>query len=402
MKARRLISLLVPFLAAGTATGQPAARDGYGDTVADVIADTCDAKVVFLGEEPSHGGGQAIRVKSDLARGLIEKCGFTHMAFESQIYDFVDLQEKYDRGIAPLEGLYDAIGGIWSTTAEIDSLVEFLHERARFNRIEVSGFDPNVGGATGLHSRTELAMRLSRSLPASRRAVCFETIQRLTGWQFDAAHPKDAEFDERVLGCARDVETSSSGAVNSDATLFVLARSFRAYLDYSQTSSTGLRDRAMYENLEWGIGRLPPDAKTLVWTSTSHGLRSPLNGRSSMASYAVANSNRSIKSIAIVALSGSIARGGPISRGGRRAEIVAADEDSLEAIFAPKDGAGLAYIDAERLQRAGIKKSRVLGYADYVEDTWAEYLDGVVVMAVEAPPTYVREARPMQTPTENR
>ena len=218
MTACLLISLLVTLsLPARAVMGQSALHDTSGDVVADVVAAVCDAKVVFLGEEPSHGGGQAIRVKSEIARGLIRKCGFTHMAFESQIYDFVDLQERYDRGIATREALYDAIGGLWSTTAEIDSLVEFLHERARDKQLAVSGFDANVNGATALYSRTELPMRLSRSLPASRQELCSATIGRLTGWKFDAANPKDAAFDERILGCARDVEASSSTAINEDS-----------------------------------------------------------------------------------------------------------------------------------------------------------------------------------------
>src|SRR5262245_13743502 len=63
------------------------------DALAAVIADTCDARSVFLGEEGSHGGGRTLQVKTEIVRGLIESCGFTHIAFEGQIYDFIDLQE---------------------------------------------------------------------------------------------------------------------------------------------------------------------------------------------------------------------------------------------------------------------------------------------------------------------
>ena len=115
-----------------------------------------------------------------------------------------------------------------------------------------------------------------------------------------------------------------------------------------------------------------------------------------MASYASADTEESVKSIAVVALSGAIARGGPTSRGGQRAEIVDAAKDSLEGTFAPNDGAQLAYIDEEQLRRAGTKKSRVLGYSQYFEDEWTKYLNGVVVMAAETPPTYIRAAAPMQ------
>ena len=77
--------------------------------------------------------------------------------------------------------------------------------------------------------------------------------------------------------------------------------------------------------------------------------------------------------------------------------IADAVPDSLEALFAPMDGAQESYIHGDELRRAGTRRSRVLGYSRYVDSTWSEYLDGVVVMAAEMPPTYVRAARPMQS-----
>lgn len=378
------------FLPGCAPVGDASSSHGSDDAIAGLVEDVCDAQIVFLGEEPSHGGGQAVRVKSAVVRGLIQSCGFDHLAFESQIYDFVDLQEKYADGTASREALYDAIGGLWSRAAEIDPLVELLHESARADRITVSGFDINVIGATAHYSQTQLAERLSRGLPPDRQKLCSDTIGRLTGWKFDGAHPKDAAFDETVLGCARDIEAASIAATGIDSTQAVLARSFRAFLEFSQNPSGALRDSMMYQNLEWTLGRLPRATKTIVWTATNHSLRNPLRSREPMASHAAADLGAGVRSIAFVALSGAI------TRGGRRQELVSADRDSLEAQFAPIDGAQTSYIDGEQLRRSGTKKSRVLGYSEYVEETWSSYLDGIVVMAAEAPQTYVRDARPMQ------
>jgi erythromycin esterase-like protein len=309
------------------------------------------------------------------------------VAFESQIYDFIDLQERYADGRATPEALYDAIGGLWSRAAEIDQLVALLHDRAKSRRLTVSGFDINVNGATALYSRTQLARRLAAALPPDRQGGCFGTIDRLTGWRFDRTNPKNEAFDAAALACAKDIEARSLETSGKDSTQYVLARSFRSFLDMSETSSAALRDKIMYDNLKWNIDRLAPNTKTIVWTATSHSLRSPLSGWSSMASYVPQDMAREMKLLAVVALSGSIS-------GGR--QFAPADEGSLEARFAPRDGTRESYIDGDQLRRAGRTRSRVLGYSQHVESTWSEYLDGVVVLSTESPPTNVRPAKPMQ------
>lgn len=150
----------------------------------------------------------------------------------------------------------------------------------------------------------------------------------------------------------------------------------------------------MYENLEWTIGRLPPGTRTIVWTATVHGSRQPLDGREVLASLAVRRANSRIKSVAVVGASGEYA-----VPGGRTAEIASAEANSLEGRFARRQGEELAYVDGDALRRAGPMRSRVISYGRYDEREWSEWLDGVLVVAVEAPPTYVRPGKPMQAAT---
>ena len=136
-------------------------QNAGNSALADAIAAACEAQIVFLGEEGSHGGGRTFQIKTDIVRDLIKRCGFTHVAFESQIYDFVDLQERYTTGSATREALYDAIGGLWSRAAEIDPLVHLLHDKALARQLTISGFDGHIGGATSYYTQTMLAQQLA-------------------------------------------------------------------------------------------------------------------------------------------------------------------------------------------------------------------------------------------------
>jgi erythromycin esterase-like protein len=369
----------------------PTAAGAESEALADLIADTCDAQIVFLGEERNHGGGRTFQVKTDIVRGLIQSCGFTHVAFESQIYDFIDLEERYAAGTASREALYDAIGGVWSRAAEIDPLVELLHEKAIAGQLTISGFDGQIFGAMGFYTQTQLGQRLSKNLPTARRESCSAAIDRLAGWKFDRRHPKDQEFDEAVLGCAREIEAVASVDAARDSTQYRLARSFRSFLEYSATNPENDRDRLMHENFEWTLARLPHGTKTIVWTATVHSLKKPLDGRDAMASHTVRGADGTLKSVAVIGASGEYA-----ASDGRPTEITRADADSLEGLFAPTQGAELAYVDADSLRRTGSRRSRVLGYGRYDERDWSEWLDGVLVLAAEVPPTYIRPRTPMQ------
>jgi erythromycin esterase-like protein len=369
----------------------PAAGSGV---LAEVVTDICDAEIVFLGEDASHGGGRTFKVKAEIIQKLIRECGFTHVAFESQFYDFIDLQERYVAGTATREALYDAIGGFWSRAAEIDPLVELLHEMALAGRLTVSGFDGQTAGAMSYYAPTQLPERLSRSLPESRQEYCSSVIRGARGRLLDQTNPRDAALNEAILGCALEIEAFALENADRDPVDHGLARSFLSLLEFSPTDPRNDRARLMYENLVWNLARLPHGTKTVVWTATVHGLKRQLDGRYVMASDVVQSARASSKSVAVIGVSGYYLAGGEAT------ELVSADADSLEGHFAPQMDAELAYIDSDALRRVGQIKSRVLHYRQYEERDWSEWLDGVVVIAEEAPPTYVRPRSPMQASME--
>ena len=362
----------------------------------ELVSDACDVQVLFLGEEANHGGGNSFNFKSSIVRELVLQCGVSHVVFESQFYDFLDLQDKYVAGTATIEGLYDAIGAKWSRFAEIDELVTFLHREALAGRITISGMDPQAVGAMNYYSQTSLGTRLGSALAGSRQAFCVAQFDRLNGWSFDGDNPKSPDFDEAILDCAEEIENESRSRSARDPALYQMARSYRAFLDFSNDDSRdswNRRDQQMYENLAWSIARLPGDTKTLVWTATNHALRDPYDGRDSVASHAVREGLLNIASVAVIAVGGT--RSTP---DGRRVEIPAANAESLEGRFMHESATDAYYVDESALQLLGTVASRVIGYTRYTDLNWDTYLDGVLVIPSEAPPTSVRPPQPLQIP----
>ena len=114
----------------------------------DVIADVCDKDVVLLGEEPHHGGGHTVEVKSELVRRLVTNCGFNAVYFESSAFEFFDFNRRLAAGTTASTQLADAIGGLWNRSAAIDPLVEFLYAQASTGRLRVDSPPTSAAGAT--------------------------------------------------------------------------------------------------------------------------------------------------------------------------------------------------------------------------------------------------------------
>lgn len=105
---------IVLFTAAASAAPK---LDGAGTEAGSLqldrlVKDVCGKQVVLLGEDANHGAGRTLELKVELVERLIQECGFSGVFFESQVYDFVDLQRAIDSKNATPEQLADAIGGL--------------------------------------------------------------------------------------------------------------------------------------------------------------------------------------------------------------------------------------------------------------------------------------------------
>ena len=157
-----LLTCLSPCLLRGEEPRQVSSVAGRAD-LQTAVALSCGATTVLLGEA-SHGTASAIDLKAALVKELITRCGFTHVVFESQLYDFEALKRKYGTSSASISELLNAIGGLWATSRELDDLAHFLHERALTHELTLSGIDGQVGGAMNLYSQTALAADLTASV----------------------------------------------------------------------------------------------------------------------------------------------------------------------------------------------------------------------------------------------
>ena len=79
--------------------------------IGKVVSEVCQKEVVLLGEDSHHGSGKTLEVKVDLVKLLVNKCGFSEIFSESQLYDFVNLKNRIAQRTAKREELADAIGG---------------------------------------------------------------------------------------------------------------------------------------------------------------------------------------------------------------------------------------------------------------------------------------------------
>lgn len=362
-----------------------------------VVLDLCQKQVVLLGEDAGHGGGRTIELKVELARRLMNECDFSVVMFESQIYDFLALDRSFATKSATPAQLADAIGGIWSTTEELDPLVALLFEGASAGKTHVSGLTPQVGGATQIDTRRNLAQRLTTYLRGTRRTECATRIHRLTNWEFDEGTHYDEPFREQIRACIADIQESVATRPASDSAAIVgmMAKNLSSNLDMSSEDAWNVRDRAMYENFAWLRTRLPSKAKIIIWTATIHAVKRRAPGpenRFPLGYFIHQSLGDRSAAIGFSALSGSYGRQGQAPTG-----LPGPTPDSLESRTLKNHGIDLQYIDRTQLASLGTIEARAINYAKPANANWAELLDGILVMREERPPHYVRSAVPRQT-----
>jgi erythromycin esterase-like protein len=362
--------------AAGSADLQPA------------VALCCGATNVLLGEA-SHGTGSAIELKAALVKELITRCGFTHVVFESQLYDFEALKRKYATSSASIGELLNAIGGLWATSRELDDLAHFLHERALAHELTLSGIDGQVGGVMNLYSQPALAADLTACLAPERRTHCAAEIQRLNQWRFDVSHPYDERFKADLSDCICEAELATPEA---DIARRLLLSSYAGFLNLSAQDYANQRDRLMFQNFSSIMLSMPLRTKSIIWTASRHALLAEYRGIVSLGSLMSKAGPGAVKSIAFVA------REGTYGFQGRPAlTIDLAPPGTVEAdAFASGSETGVTFLAGPELSRLSGRPSRLLGYGQFLEGPWAKLFDGVFVARRERVPAYARPSTPQQ------
>jgi erythromycin esterase-like protein len=387
--ARFAGALLMTVFAGGCAVPQPSTPlDG-------LVRDVCDKSVVLLGEEPHHGGGHTLEVKTELVQRLIERCGFNAVYFESGVFEFVDLNRRLAAGTSAPGQVADAIGGLWSVSSAIDPLVDYLYAQASAGRIRLGGLDPQLGHATSGYLKARLPEELVLGLSEPRRSTCADVVSRRTNWRYDAEHPDDAAARDDLVACFRE----AGDAAPPDSDLAVLARATLAILTHPPDGGGwDARERQMAALFRWNLRRSPGVSRVIVWTANVHAARysESVNGPvRPFGDELHAEYGDRLASIAFTALGGAY---------GRRdaTPIPEAGAGSLESQALAGGADPLRYLPRRTLAELGEVDASLFSYDKPRRADWSVLFDGAVVLREEKPLSIDHPPTPRFAPIEGR
>lgn len=380
-------------------TGEPDGRVGGGVPTASIVDrivhDLCGKRVALLGESPTHGFGETLHLKVEIARRLVEECQFNAFFIESGAYDFLKIRKELKAG-RPVEpsAVAAAIGGLWANR-EMEPLIPFLLEKTQRGKLVLGGLDDQLG--RGSYAVQRMASDLVASLQGDEQARCLGILQRHLSYQYTDAAPYSAKDKALILGCLdateRALGAGDSTANESERAMAqnlrrLLARDFRdvalsgAELD---TRNFNDRDESMYANFQWFMSRLPARSKVIVWTAANHAAKTTrgvpgYEQRTSLGSYIQRDFKRDAFALGFSASAGTYAMGRQPAR-----PLPTAPPNSLESRVFEHGDAGPIYLDPAQLQTLGSLPSRVFS-VDFKTANWSDVLDGLVVIREERPP----------------
>ena len=399
--SRALVLVLLSVLTGGCAVprghpvNQQTLRSGLDAEssveVDSLVRDVCGKTVVLLGEEPHHGGGHTLEIKSELVQRLIERCGFNAVYFESGVYEFADLDRRLAAGTSAPEQVADAIGGLWSVSSAIDPLVGYLYAQASAGRIRLAGLDPQLASATSGYEKGALADDLMQGLNEPRRSTCAEVISRRTNWRYDTEHPDDAAERDRLVECFRE----AGDAAQPDSVFSVLARATQAILTNPPGGGPGweTRERQMAHLFRWHQRQSPGASRAIVWTANVHAARYSESVSGAVRPFGdelQAEYGDRLSSIAFTALGGAYGR--------RDSTPIAAGPESLEARVLADGAKPLRYLPKAALAELGVVDALLLNYDKTRRADWSLLFDGAVVLREEKPLSQDRPPSPRFVP----
>ena len=359
-------------------------------TQLDSLVDSmCGKSIVLLGEEGHHAAGRSIEIKTAMLERLVDRCGFSALFFESDIYEFLDLERASERGKATRAQLADAIGGLWSPTAESDPLTDYLLARLNKGKLRIGGIDAQLGGATQLYTQRGLAADLARPLSEPQRKACETAIERLAQWKYE----RDGEYQSErpiLAACARASEAAFAKRRGADnERLRRMAVNLRYFVDFPDGDVFNARDHALYENLVWQLHRLRAGTKVIVWCASVHAAhKSSSDNHHPMGEFLHHDFGSRLAVVAVDALEGSYGRQSP--------ESIKSAQDSLEATLFAQETGDIRIATGASLNAVADRPAHFMNFGKSVTAHWSDFVEAIVIVRTEQPPRYVREVRPQR------
>lgn len=386
MKCAGLVAAFFLLAIASHAIAAPEPELSQLDSLVDSM---CGKSIVLLGEEGHHAAARSIEVKTALLERLVDRCGFSAVFFESDIHEFLDLERAAERGKATRAQLADAIGGLWSPTAESDPLTDYLFARLDKGKLRIGGMDSQVGGATQLYTQRGLAADLARPLAEPQGKACETAIERLAQWKYE----RDGEYQSErptLAACARASEAAYAKRRGADnERLRRMAANLRYFVDFPDGDAFNARDRAMYENLIWHLRRLRAGTKAIVWCASVHAAhQSSSENHHPMGEFLHQDFGSRLAVVAVDALEGNYGRQSP--------EPIASAQDSLEATLFAQGMGDIRIAAGASLDAVADRPAHFMNFGKSETAHWSDYVEAIVVVRTERPPRYVREVRPQR------
>lgn len=260
----------------------PPEREDFG-TYFDRFA---SAKIVLLGES-SHGTSEFYRARAAITRQLIERHGFNVVAVEGDWPDVAVLDHLVRQlpSAQPNEPPFQRFPVWMWRNLEVKQFIEFLRMHnngcAMDQRVELRGLDVYSLGS----SIAAVIDYLDRVDPERAREAR-ERYGCLTPWQSDPPRYGHAVLsgrdtceddvvaqlrallDHRLAYSQRDGEAFFDAAQN--ARIVRAAQRYYRIMYRGSTESWNLRDRHMFDTLQYVIKQRGPKAKAVVWAHNSH------------------------------------------------------------------------------------------------------------------------------------
>jgi erythromycin esterase-like protein len=388
----KVLLLIVFGAAALRADGQVA-----GQETGPAVHALCGKRIALLGEPPIHGFGNTLEFKVQLVRRLVDECHYSAFFIESGMYDYIHIERQLRSGEdVPDSTISAAIGGLWANK-EVQALVSFLKEKMKASDLTLGGLDDQIGAGT--YASREMPSDLAQYLQDDEKSRCLAILQKHMLWQYTSDAPYSPSDKEKIVGCLGEIagrlsqiDGSKSGE-ESRAMVESLKRNFaRDFTDFTKKDQElkwlNDRDRSMYLNFKWLLGRLPPHSKVIIWAATVHtakGLNGVqgFEGRIPLGSYIRRDFGDHAFSLGFSAYSGDYAFiRRPIQH------LSDAPSSSLEGqIFAHSDPDAV-YLSRKQLRKYSSVAARPLGI-DFKAAHWDEVVDGLVIFRKERAPAWI-------------
>jgi len=380
----------------------PAVEDGSDlQPLKQILA---GARIVMLGEQ-SHKDGATFTAKVRLVEFLHREMGFDVLAFESGLYDCAKAWERLQSGEAPLTAARRGVFAIWSRSAQVAPLFEYMGRQARSGSpLELAGFDNQVTGTASSEFLLGDLMRFLGSTDVETREDWprFQAGLRILT-SFEETKPPDSEVQRaftRTLD-ALAAEIRKRPASREAAFWLQVIESERSNAKMSwelagdDKAAKNLRDEQMARNLLWLARERYPGKKIVVWTATYHAVRNPASllpltdlpptfyrGVKTMGDEVAKALGNEVYVLGFTAHDGEI--GNPASP----TRLAPAREGSLEDLL-NQAGAPFAILNLRKTAAGGEwlrgkLVARPLGYTDMQAD-WTRVLDGMMFIRTMTP-----------------